>query len=106
MKEKATGLMAEFNEFLREYKVLPLAVAFIIGTAATALVTALVNDVIMPIITPFIPGGAWQEAKWNLGKIVISWGHFLGAIISFIVIAFVVFMIAKIVFKEEKVAKK
>jgi large conductance mechanosensitive channel len=60
----------------------------------------------MPIITPFIPGGAWQTAKLTIGPIVLSWGAFLGALINFIVIAFVVFMIAKMVFKEDKVAKK
>lgn len=106
MVKKALGVMAEFKEFLNEYKVVPLAIAFIIGVAATALVNALVNDVIMPIITPFIPGGAWQEAKFALGPIVISWGHFIGQIINFIVIAFVVFMMAKMILKEEKVSKK
>lgn len=99
-------LINEFKEFLKEYKVMGLAVAFIIGTAATALVQSLVNNVIMPLITPFIPGGAWQEAKWIIGPVVLGWGAFLGAIINFIIIAFVVFMIAKIVLKEEKVGKK
>ena len=98
--------MKEFKEFLHEYKVIGLAVAFIIGVAATALVTSLVNNVIMPIITPFIPGGAWQQATFSMGPIVIGWGAFLGAVINFIVIAFVVFMIAKMVLKEEKVSKK
>ena len=100
------GLMKEFKEFLHEYKVIGLAVAFIIGVAATALVASLVNNVIMPIITPFIPGGAWQQATFSLGPIVIGWGAFLGAVINFVVVAFVVFMIAKMVLKEEKVAKK
>lgn len=100
------GLMKEFGEFIKEYKVLPLAVAFIIGVAATALVQSLVNNVIMPIVTPFIPGGAWQEATFALGPIVIAWGAFVGALINFIIIAFVVFLIAKKVMKEEKVTKK
>jgi large conductance mechanosensitive channel len=100
------GLIKEFKEFLKEYKIIGLAVAFIMGVAATALIQSLVNNVIMPIITPFIPGGAWQTATFNLGHIVISWGAFLGAVINFIVIAFVVFLIAKMVLKEEKVAKK
>jgi len=100
------GLMQEFKEFLDEYKVMGLAVAFIIGIAATVLVQALVNDIIMPLITPFIPGGEWQKATFSLGPVVISWGHFLGAIINFVVIAFVVFIIAKKLLKEEKVTKK
>lgn len=99
-------LMNEFKDFLKEYKVIGLAIAFIIGVAATALVQSLVNNVVMPIITPFIPGGAWEEATVTLGKIVISWGAFLGSLINFVIIAFVVFIIAKKFFKEEKVTKK
>jgi len=99
-------MMKQFKEFLNEYKVIGLAVAFIMGAAATTLVQSLVNNVIMPIITPFIPGGAWQTATFKLGPIVIGWGAFLGALINFVILAFVVFMIAKKVLKEEKVTKK
>ncbi len=99
-------MISEFLEFLKEYKVVALAIAFIMGVASTALIKSLVDNIIMPIITPFIPGGAWQTAKFTLGKIVISWGAFLGELINFIIIAFVVFMIAKKVMKEEKVTKK
>lgn len=88
------------------WDVAPLAIAFIMGVAATALVQSLVNNVVMPIITPFIPGGEWQKATFPIGPIVISWGAFLGALINFIIIAFVVFIVAKVVLKEEKVTKK
>ena len=99
-------VMSEFKDFLKEYKVTGLAVAFIIGVAATALVQSLVNDIIMPIITPFIPGGAWQSATFSIGPIVLKWGSFLGAVINFAILALVVFMIAKYMLKEEKVGKK
>jgi large conductance mechanosensitive channel len=100
------GIIKEFKEFLNEYKVMGLAVAFIIGVALTVLVQSLVNNIVMPIVTPFIPGGAWQTATFTLGPIVIGWGAFLGAVLNFIIIALVVFLIAKKVMKEEKVAKK
>jgi large conductance mechanosensitive channel len=100
------GLIQEFKEFLKEYKVIGLAVALIIGLAATALVKSVVDNLVMPIITPFIPGGAWQTATLTLGKIVIGWGALLGAIINFVIIALVVFIIAKYALKEEKVTKK
>jgi large conductance mechanosensitive channel len=99
-------LISEFKDFLYEYKVIPLAIAFIIGIASTALIKSFVDNVIMPIITPFIPGGAWRTATVDLGPIVISWGAFLGELINFIIIAFVVFIIAKKVLKEEKVEKR
>lgn len=98
-------IIREFFEFLKEYKILALAVAFIMGAAATALVKFLVDNVIMPIITPFISGGEWKTASISIGPIVIKWGSFLGELINFVIIAFVVFIIAKKVMKQEKVEK-
>jgi large conductance mechanosensitive channel len=65
----------------------------------------------MPIITPFIPGGAWQTATfkiplWGTSLIVLGWGSFAGAVLNFIIIALVVFLMAKYLLGEEKVAKK
>jgi len=100
------GIMQEFKDFLMEYKVIGLAVAFIMGAAATTLVKSLVDDVIMPLVGALIPGGAWQTATFTIGTIIIKWGSFLGNVINFVIIAFVIFMIVKIVMKEEKVTKK
>ncbi len=100
------GLISEFKDFLKEYKIVGLAVAFIVGLAATTLVQSLVKNIVMPIITPFIPDGGWETATFTLGKIVIGWGAFLGAVINFVVIAIIVFLIAKFLLKEEKVGKK
>ena len=68
---------------------------FIIGGAAGALVSALVADLLMPVITFFIPGGAWREAILEIGPIQLSIGHFVGAVIDFLVIALVVFVLMK-----------
>ncbi|NYZ61129.1 MscL family protein [Candidatus Micrarchaeota archaeon] len=100
------GFAHEFKDFLTEYKVIGLAIAFIMGAAITDLVKSLVNNVIMPVLTFFIPGGGWQTATFSLGPIAIGWGPFLSALINFLIIALVVFMIAKMVLKEEKVTKK
>jgi large conductance mechanosensitive channel len=100
------SLLSEFVEFLDEYKVMGLAVAFIMGIASTALVQSLVNDIIMPCITPFVPGGEWKAATLAIGPIVLKWGSFLSQLIDFIILAFVVFLIAKYVLREKKVTKK
>ena len=100
------GIMSEFKDFLTEYKVIGLAVAFIIGAAATTLVKALVDDIIMPVVGALIPGGGWQAATFSVGSVMLKWGDFLAALINFVIIAFVVFVIAKMVLKEEKVTKK
>lgn len=99
-------VMKEFMEFLNEYKVIGLAIAFVMGAAATALVKSLVDNIIMPLITPFIPGGAWRAATFTVWKWVIGWGPFLGELINFVIIALVIFLIAKHLLKEEKVSKK
>ena len=99
-------IVKEFREFLKEYKVVGLAVALVIGLASVALINSVVSNLIMPIITPFIPEGAWEVATLKLGPIVIGWGALLGAIINFVIIALVVFIIAKYMIEKEKVSKK
>lgn len=99
-------LAIEFKSFIDEYKIVGLAVAFVIGQSATTLIKAIVDNIIMPLITPFIPGGEWATAKLHIWKFSLGWGPALSAIINFAIIAVVVFMIAKFLFKEEKVTKR
>ncbi|MFA5724326.1 MAG: MscL family protein, partial [Candidatus Pacearchaeota archaeon] len=60
-------MIKEFFEFLKEYKVIGLAVAFIMGLAANQLIKSLVDNIIMPIITFLVPGGAWKTATFSMG---------------------------------------
>ena len=96
----------EFKDFIKEYAIIGMAIAFIMGGATKDLVKSLVNDIIMPLLIPVIPGEAWQEASLTLGSIVIKWGAFLSALINFSILALVVFIIAKKVLKEDKVKKR
>ena len=100
------AFIKEFKDFLKEYKVVGLAIAFIMGAAATDLVKSVVNNIVMPILTPFVPGGAWQTATFTIGPVVLGWGAFLAALVNFTLLALVVFLVAKLVFREEKVTKK
>jgi large conductance mechanosensitive channel len=104
--EKVKGFASEFKEFLKEYKIVGLAIAFIMGMAATTLIKSLVDNIIMPLITPFISGGAWKEAILTLGPVVLKWGQFVADFIYFLILALVIFLIAKFLLKEEKVTKK
>jgi large conductance mechanosensitive channel len=91
-KPAPKGLWAEFLDFISRYKVMGLAVAFIIGIYLGELVKALVDDLIMPIIE-LVPG----MDKWDLisaGPFLI--GHFIGALITFLIVAFVIFLLVKI----------
>jgi large conductance mechanosensitive channel len=93
------GFIEEFSEFLRKYQVIGLAVAFIIGAAATKMVTAMVNDIIMPIIAVVIPGGDWRTTVVQAGPVKFLVGDFVGALIDFAIIALVIFLIVKFIMK-------
>ena len=99
------GFVKDFMQFLNEYKVIALASAFIIGVALTSLVQSLVDNIVMPVVTVFMPGGAWKTAVAEIGPFKIGWGPFLAAFINFMIIALVVFLLAKKVMKMEKVGK-
>ena len=86
------GLWKEFLDFISKYKVLGLAVAFILGIYLGALVQALVNDLIMPILELAMPGIQWEAIK--IGPFLV--GHFIGALITFLIVAFVIFILVKV----------
>ena len=86
------GLWNEFIEFLSKYKVMGLAVAFITGIYLGELVKAFVEDLIMPIVQFATPGVSWETITVGPFRI----GHFIGTLITFIIIAFVIFLLIKI----------
>jgi large conductance mechanosensitive channel len=106
------GLWKEFMDFLSKYKVMGLAVAFIMGVYLGGLVNALVKDLILPMIGLAVPGlgnlstfkisippttldGAGNPPAGYTGQI-FSVGDFLAALITFIIVAFVIFLIVKV----------
>lgn len=99
-------MLREFNEFLKEYGIMGLAIAVIIGGKLNALIGAMVDGLLMPIITFFLPAGDWRTAITQIGPFMFQVGPFFGAAIDFLIVAWIVFMFAKKVLKEEKVAKK
>lgn len=98
-------MLGEFKEFLRQHNVVGLAVAVVIGGAVGKLVTALVSDLIMPILGVVTPSGNWREAVLQVGPIKFGAGDFIGALIDFVIIAAVVFLIVKTVIKDEPAKK-
>ncbi len=97
------GIVSEFSEFLKKYQVIGLAVAFIMGAASTKLVTALVTDIIMPIISALMPANVdWKVYELVIGPVKFLVGDFAAALIDFLIIALVIFIIVKLMIKEEK----
>ena len=99
----------EFREFLLKQNALALAIGVIIGAASGRVVSSLVADLLMPIVSLGIPSGDWRAAKIVLSQSVgpdnkpivnsINYGAFFGTVVDFIIVAFVVFLIVRTVLK-------
>lgn len=90
-------MLEEFKGFLKNYKVMGLAVAFIMGLYLGALVQSLVKDLVLPLIGLAIPGlGDLASFQAVLGTQVFGIGNFLAALITFICVAFVIFVLVKV----------
>lgn len=95
----------EFLDFLQEYDIIGLAIAFVIGISVKDLVSATVDDLIMPIVEIFLPDGNWQEAVTQIGPATFDTGHFLSVALEFVIVAFLIFLFVKFVMGEEEVKK-
>lgn len=85
----------EFKAFLISANVLSLAIAVVIGAALAKVVSALVADFIMPIVAFATPGGDWRAATWNVGPVKFLVGDFVGVVIDFLIVGFIVWRISK-----------
>jgi large conductance mechanosensitive channel len=93
------GILKEFKEFAVKGNVIDLAVGVIIGGAFGKIVGSFVNDVVMPLINPLIPGGDWKEMEVGPG---VKIGAFLGNILDFVIVAFVIFLAIKAINASKK----
>jgi large conductance mechanosensitive channel len=98
--------MRGFIAFLKNYGVIGLALAVIIGGKLNTLVTSVVDGLLMPLVGPLIPGGNWRAAIVAAGPFRFQPGIVLAALIDFLIVAWVVYAIAQRLLKEETVAKK
>lgn len=92
---RRNGFLHDFREFIARGNVVDLAVAVIIGAAFGKVITSLVEDIIMPgIINPVLSqtGNGWREATIGPG---IRIGSFLGTVVDFLIIAFVIFLVVQ-----------
>ncbi|MCW4016265.1 MAG: MscL family protein [Candidatus Bathyarchaeota archaeon] len=91
------GLWNEFKTFLENYKVMGLAVAFIMGVYLGSLIQSLVKDLLLPVIGLALPGlSDLSSLEYAVDAQVFGVGNFLVALITFIIVAFVIFILVKI----------
>ena len=88
-------MLKEFKEFVMRGNVLDLAVAVIIGAAFGKIISSLVNDILMPLIGLLLGGINFAGLSFTVGDAVVTWGNFVQAIVDFLIVAWVIFMIIK-----------
>jgi large conductance mechanosensitive channel len=104
-------MLKDFIAFLEKQNALALAIGVIIGGATGKVVTAIVSDLIMPVVGLIMPAGDWRTAQIVLSQAAdkngaitvnaIKYGDFIGCLIDFAIIAFVVFLITKLILPKE-----
>lgn len=111
MKDKARGFIAEFKEFVSRGNVVDMAVGVVVGSAFTGIVNSLVKEIIMPFVGWLIGGIDFSDfkmvlrsAEGDIPEVAILYGNFINQVINFFILAFVVFVVVKVLnkFKRKK----
>ena len=104
-KKKQGKFLKEFKEFALRGNVLDLAVGVLIGSAFQSVVTSFTNNIISPILGCF---GEVNFSEWvlKIGKLKLTYGAFLTDIINFLIMAFVIFMLVKVMNKIARIGEK
>ena len=115
VSEKSGGLLAEFKEFAMKGNVIDMAVGVVIGGAFGKIVTSLVNDIIMPLVS-VVTGNidfsnlqyvhSYVNAEGAKAEIVVKYGAFMNTIIDFLIVAFCIFMVIKVMNSTKKKFEK
>ncbi|WP_047376415.1 large conductance mechanosensitive channel protein MscL [Exiguobacterium sp. ZOR0005] len=98
----------EFKEFAMRGNIIDLAVAFILGAAFTAIVNSLVNDIFMPLLGILIGGINFSDLSVSVLDVDVAYGNFIQEIVTFVLIAFALFMMVKVInrLKREKAVEE
>ena len=88
-------MLKDFLEFLEEYNVTGLGVAFVMGVATDALLKSFVNNIIMPLLNPLVIADSWRDAVWSVGPFEIGVGAFSADVLHFLLLAFIVFLVVR-----------
>lgn len=99
-------MLKEFKEFIKRGNVMDLAVGVIVGGAFSSIVTSLVNNILTPILGIFLGGIDFSGLSITIKNANINYGLFLQSIIDFLIIAFCIFIMIKIINKMISIGKK
>jgi large conductance mechanosensitive channel len=88
-------MLKEFKDFAMRGNVMDLAIAVIIGGAFGKIIASLVNDILMPLIGLLLGGVNFSELSAQVGDVVVTYGLFIQAVVDFLIIAFVIFLLVR-----------
>lgn len=96
----------EFKEFAMRGNVVDMAVGIVIGGAFTAIVNSLVENIITPLLGLLTGGTRFEALSFGLGDAQFTYGAFISAVINFVLVAFVLFLVVKALNKLRSIGKK
>lgn len=99
-------MIQEFKDFIAKGNVMDMAVGIIMGAAFTAIVTSLVDDLVNPLIGLFVGGIDFGALSVGVGEAQFMYGNFINAVIKFLIIAWVVFLLVKGVNRMREMAER
>lgn len=105
LKEKSSSFFNEFKTFILRGNVMDLAVGVLIGSSFQGLVTSLTNNIISPILGSFSKVD-FHQFVLNIGNLHLTYGAFITDVINFIIMAFVIFILVKLMNKLADIGKK
>lgn len=100
------SVVKEFKDFLNQGNVIDLAVAVVIGAAFGKIVTSMVDDILMPVIGLILGEIDFKSLSFTAGDAVIKYGNFIQNAVEFLIVAFAVFCMVKMINKGKSKAKK
>jgi len=92
-------MLSDFRKFIMRGNVIDLAIGVVLGTAFTAIVNSLVNDIIMPIIAGLMGDESFANLSFQVGEATVSYGLFIQAIVNFLIISLVIFLVIRYMIK-------
>lgn len=95
-------MLKEFRDFINRGNVMDLAVAVVMGGAFGAIITSLVNDILMPIIGVITGGVNFAGLAFKVGEAAVGYGNFIQAIVNFLIISFCIFLLVRSLNKMSK----
>lgn len=95
-------MLKEFKEFAMRGSVIDLAVGVVIGGAFGKIVTSLVNDLLMPVISLLTSGVNFSEMSVFVGDVEFLYGNFIQSVVDFVIVAFSIFIVIRLINKTRK----